>query len=234
MVAAAPANSALTLTAAQIAWFAQQAGFTGNAVATATAIALAESGGKTAVVSPANSNGSHDYGLWQINDNAHPDLLTADAQWWVAGFNAQMAFKIYTGSGNTFNAWSTFKNGAYLVHMPAAQLAATNPESSGTVQAGPNTTYSELAGPLGGIAEGAKALGSFAFKMMAWGASPANWSRVAFVAIGGGLVIGALMITARPAVMGAAAPVLNAAATVAPGGGAIKKAASVAAKGAKK
>lgn len=238
MARTAPANATDKLSAAQIAWYAQQAGFSGPDLATAVAVALSESGGRINATHT-NSGGSTDYGLWQINDKAHPDLITADAQWWVAGFNAQMAFKVYQKAGNSFSPWSVFKSGAYLAHLPAAKIAAGNPQSSGLVQAGPDTVttnnpISDLLSPLVGLANAAKTIAGSVFKATAWSANPHNWVRVAFIGIGGVLVVSSLAVIAKPYVMGAAAPIVGAAADIAPGGGAIKKVAKVAAsKGAK-
>lgn len=232
MAREAPANATDKLSAAQIAWYAQQAGFTGSAVTTATAVALAESGGRINARGGPNSNGSYDYGLWQINEKAHPDLITGDAQWWVAGYNAQWAFKIYQAAGNSFRPWSTFTSGAYLAHMGAAALGAANPQSSGLVEAGPNTVIEH--NPISDLVAPFKAIAGAVFKTAAWVGNPHNWGRVAFIGVGGALVIGSLGIMAKPYVMGAAAPLVNAATNAVPGGGAIKSAVKSAAKGAKK
>lgn len=232
MAREAPANATDKLSAAQIAWYAQQAGFTGKDVTTAVAVALAESGGRINAKGGPNSNGSYDYGLWQINEKAHPDLITADAQWWVAGFNAQMAFKVYSAAGNSFRPWSTFTSGAYLTHVPEAMLGAANPQSSGLVEAGPNTVIEH--NPISDLVAPFKAIAGAVFKTSVWVANPKNWGRVAFIGIGGALVVGSLALVAKPYVMGAAAPIVNAATNVVPGGGAIKSVAKAAAKGAKK
>jgi hypothetical protein len=231
MAREAPANATDQLSAAQIAWYAQQAGFGGGDVARAVAVALAESGGRINAKGGPNKDGSYDYGLWQINEKAHPDLITADAQWWVAGFNAQMAFKVYSAAGNTFRPWSTFTSGAYLPHMGAALLGAGNPDSSGLVQAGDNTVIEH--NPISDLVAPFKSIAGAVFKTSVWVANPHNWGRAAFIAVGGALVIGSLAIMAKPYIMGAAAPIVNAAADVVPGGGAVKKAAKAAAKGTK-
>jgi len=232
MAREAPANATDRLSAAQIAWYAQQAGFSGGNVAVAVAVALAESGGRINAKGGPNSNGSYDYGLWQINEKAHPDLITGDAQWWVAGYNAQMAFKIYQASGGKFTAWSTYKSGAYLTHMGEALLGAASPDSSGVVEAGPETVIEH--NPIADLVAPFKSIAGAVFKMSTWMANPHNWARVVFIGAGGALVIGSLAIMAKPYVMGAAAPIVNAATDMAPGGGAIKKVAKAAAKGATK
>lgn len=115
-----------TLTAQQIAGAAQQAGFTGNDLVIAVAVAFAESGGNTEAVNH-NANGSTDYGLWQIN-TVHGSLLNQGDKFNPID-NARMAFTVFKGSG--WRAWTTYNTGAYLPFMPRAQLAAGNPTSPG-------------------------------------------------------------------------------------------------------
>jgi cell wall-associated NlpC family hydrolase len=105
-----------TLTAAQIAQLVKQAGFPQEVHVTMVAIALAESGGRVEVISPFNSNGSKDYGLFQIN-SVHGYSgrdLTADA-----AFNTRCAKAIYDRQG--LRAWSVYNNGKYQAHMNAAR-----------------------------------------------------------------------------------------------------------------
>lgn len=215
----APANAEQTLTAAQIAYYAKQAGFQGNDLTTAIAVALAESSGRLTATNT-NSNGSTDYGLWQINDKAHPDLITADAQWWSPPINAQMAFKVYSDAGNKFTPWSVFKSGAYVTHLGVALVGAMNPDEQGVVQAGDNTVITH--NPLEDMVAPFKAIAGAVFKTAAWTSNPKNWGRVLFIGAGGALVIGSLAIMAKPYIMGAAAPIVDAATGAVPGGNAIK------------
>jgi hypothetical protein len=89
----------------------------GNAAAvtdfldTAIAVALAESGGRTDAVSA-----THDYGLFQINKSAHPDLFS-DHQWDDPRANIDMARLVWERAGKSFNPWTTYKNGAYKSHL---------------------------------------------------------------------------------------------------------------------
>jgi len=98
---------------------ARAAGFTGRDLTIAVAIAGAESGYKRDAVSPANSNGSRDYGLWQINSVHIP---TAH-QWSDVGVNAQLAYRVYADAGKSFRPWTTYKSGAYLLFVPTATAA---------------------------------------------------------------------------------------------------------------
>lgn len=99
----------------QIAQIAHAAGWADNEVPTAVAVALAESGGNSDAVS---STG--DYGLWQINQAAHPGMATLDPY-----DNGRNAYKIWQQAGNKWTSWTAYKNGTYLVYMGRG-LAAAN------------------------------------------------------------------------------------------------------------
>lgn len=63
-----------------------------------------------------NSDGSVDYGLFQVN-STHADLVGGNLESLrVPAVNIATAYKIYAGSNN-WSPWSTFKNGAYLAHL---------------------------------------------------------------------------------------------------------------------
>lgn len=100
----------------QIAQYARQAGFTGNNLAIAVAIAMAESSGDT-LATNVNTNGTVDYGLWQIN-SVHsryiPSRLLNEPL-----YNAQAAYNI-SGQGRSFTPWTTYNTGAYLKYMTPA------------------------------------------------------------------------------------------------------------------
>lgn len=97
-----------TLTAAQVAALVKQAGFPQSDHVIMVAIARAESGFRTDAVNTANSNGSVDRGLFQINSIHRYDAnrLVSDAT-----YNTECAKRIYDGSG--IRAWSTYNNGAW-------------------------------------------------------------------------------------------------------------------------
>lgn len=117
-------GSSVKLTAPQIAALAASAGFSGEDVATATAIALAESGGNPNAYNPETAagtpQGQGSYGLWQIYLKAHPEFQGVDLT--DPQLNAFAAFQVFSASG--FRAWSTFKNNAYSAHLADAQQAA--------------------------------------------------------------------------------------------------------------
>lgn len=123
----------------------------------AIAICLAESGGKVDAVGGPNSNGTHDYGLWQINEIHKPSpevKLHAAPNW-------QTAYQIASG-GTNWKPWSTYNNGRYVQHMGAAaaawqtakpingheadQAAGIDPNEEGTENKG--ETITTLSGPL--------------------------------------------------------------------------------------
>lgn len=107
------------LTDSQIAGYAKGAGFPPGEIATAVAVALAESSGRTDATNR-NSNGSRDYGLWQIN-SVHSALLASGDKFNPAD-NARMAYQVWKSSG--WRAWSTYKSGRYRAYLPRGTTAS--------------------------------------------------------------------------------------------------------------
>jgi lysozyme-like protein len=98
----------------ELAQLAKEAGFSGDAIRWAVAIAEAESGGNPSAYNPEIAAGtvknSGSRGLWQIYGQAHPEYnssLTFDPV-----VNAKAAFAIYRQAGNKFTPWSTYNNGS--------------------------------------------------------------------------------------------------------------------------
>lgn len=166
------------LSANQIAGYAVKAGVTGNNVAIATAIALAESSGNTDATNN-NRNGSTDYGLWQIN-SVHSDLL-AGHNWRDPADNAAMMFTISNG-GTNWRPWSTFTSGKYRAFM--AQAAAATPDTS--VTGGVVTTASNASNPFTALQNLAQAI-----------SDPRNWVRFGMVIAGGFCILTAVHMS-RP------------------------------------
>lgn len=109
-----------TLTPAQIGFYARQVGFSGRSLVIAIAIALAESGGTVGAINTANSNGTTDRGLWQINSvhsQYNASRLLTDPT-----YNAQAAWQISSGGTNWF-PWATYTNGRYQRFLNDAQQA---------------------------------------------------------------------------------------------------------------
>jgi peptidoglycan hydrolase CwlO-like protein len=104
----------------QIALVAQKAGFSGESLVIAVAVAMAESS------SDANAIGRlKTYGLWQIYSHAHPDMINPSnpdaSRWFDPYVNAKFAYKIAKG-GATWRPWSVYTSGAYLSRMAKARV----------------------------------------------------------------------------------------------------------------
>ncbi|WP_327003018.1 transglycosylase SLT domain-containing protein [Dactylosporangium sp. NBC_01737] len=142
------------------------AGFRGNSLVTAVAIAMAESSCNPSAVgsNPAGTgcpNGSLDRGLWQINNCWHPEVNDTCA--YNAQCNANAAYTI-SYSGTYWQPWSTYNNGAYAGYLSAAQAAVDRlgggtPTVTGTILASPSLTIRSGPGtgygPVGSAAYGA-------------------------------------------------------------------------------
>jgi len=107
------------LTPQQISQVAQNAGFRDEDLVTAVAVALAESSGNPGAVGDQSITPGGSVGLWQINLKWHPEYTAESLK--DPQVNANAAFAIYSAAGDSFTPWSTFKTGAYLAHMSAAQ-----------------------------------------------------------------------------------------------------------------
>jgi hypothetical protein len=107
---------------------ARRAGFSGQALVTALAIADAESG-----FNPAAQNlkyPDHSIGLWQINQLAHRGRYGSDSALMNPLANARAAYAI-SGGGRNWGAWSTYSSGAYKGYLSVAQQLARSVTSSG-------------------------------------------------------------------------------------------------------
>lgn len=111
-----------------IAHAALAGGFPRDKAAMAVAVALAESDGN-ATATNKNTNGTTDYGLWQINSIHKADLASGD--WRDPAANARMAYAVYRRAGNSFSPWYAWRNGRHLAKMSRAQLAVINADASG-------------------------------------------------------------------------------------------------------
>lgn len=102
-----------------IAIYAIAAGFAGDDVAIAVAVALAESGGNPYAVN-VNVNHSVDHGVWQINDINADALHLGD--WRDPATNARMARIVWKRQG--WQGWATYNSGAYEQFMGRGKTAA--------------------------------------------------------------------------------------------------------------
>lgn len=132
-MATTPGGKGEKLTAEKIAAHAFAAGFRGEALVNAVAIALAESGGWTGAHNP---KGEDSRGLWQINvapnvrANKWGDLSDP-------AVNARAAFEV-SGGGKNFNPWTTYagsteagRNSPHTTHLAAARRGAAAAEGPG-------------------------------------------------------------------------------------------------------
>lgn len=125
------------------------AGWTGENLKIAIAVALAESGGKVRAVGGPNTKGkaagSYDHGLWQINDFYHDfdKNLIYDAL-----YNAKLAYSIWIGAGGNTAAWTsqwaTFRAGLHKTWLDEAAAAI---ETSTSVGLSPAVTGKAAPGP---------------------------------------------------------------------------------------
>lgn len=119
------------LSPAQIFQVARGSGFPWSTAIEMTAIALRESGGCPTAHNP--GPGEDSYGLWQINVQGNPGILSAlglsdPAQLYDPATNAAAAFLMWGGNDANLNtAWYINKPGyseAYQAQLPIAQQAA--------------------------------------------------------------------------------------------------------------
>jgi hypothetical protein len=136
-----------TLTAAEIRQYASAAGFSGNDLDIAVAVAFAESGGN-----PRSHNATppdDSYGLWQINmlGKLGPDRrkrfgLSSNAQLFDPAINAKAARIIFQGSG--WRAWTTYTRGTYKKFLSGGSGGSgggePDPSSPNPVPAASGTT----------------------------------------------------------------------------------------------
>jgi len=211
-----------TLSASQIAGYAQGAGFSGNSLTTAVAVALAESSGNTQARKLTTLEDSR--GLWQINTYAHADWASKDL--YDPAVNAAAAWEV-SGHGSNFGPWSMFTNGTYQTFMADALRAAGNPSTGGAIVPASNSAVAisaadfTLNGPdtlkfllnpwdslQNAVVNGMKLWAEFFrlnLKGAVWISKGENWLRIAYVVGGVVLTIAGLVLVAKPLVTNVAA-----------------------------
>lgn len=182
------------LTAAEIAQVARGAGFgkDESTLATAVAVALAESSGRTNAVSPTGCC----HGLWQINVNVHPYTKT---QMQDPVQNAAAAWKISNG-GTNWKPWSAYTNGSYLLHLTNARRESRAPTSNdGTTpqQSGGDVLIDELSGAVDSIEGITYPIAA----TKAWLSDRNNIFRIVKVLAGGAIAILGLKLIVKQPVM---------------------------------
>lgn len=134
-----------TATPGQMAGALRAAGFTGSDIVTGVMVGLAESSGRTDATNR-NTNGSTDYGVWQIN-SIHRDAL-AMGNWADLGTNAKMAKLVFDQAGHRWTPWVTFNTGSYRKFAAQGMAGAGSPS---TLPNTPTTQNVDAAGALSGI-----------------------------------------------------------------------------------
>ena len=208
-----------TISDAQIAAYAKQAGWTGDDVITAVAVALAESSGRTDVV---NFLGC--VGLWQVyqsvHKKAHPLWTTA----WLKNpaNNAQAAHTIWREAGNSWRPWTTHTSGSYKRFLGRARAAAGSSGAAATIPGG-----GALDGPVRAATD-VWALSIKAQMLLIKLRDPLFWRSLTFIIVGVILIIMALVaMSASPGRIKLAKTVLE---TVTPQGRAVGAIGAVAGK----
>ena len=120
-------KSRTTVSDQQIAQSAYNAGFRGQSLVTAIAVAIGESHGNTTALA---DKGEFSVGLWQINVHGYlgDRLKKLGFSSWTDLYdpdkNARAAYMVSNG-GKKFGAWSIYKHNAHLKYMDRATAAAT-------------------------------------------------------------------------------------------------------------
>lgn len=123
-----------TLNAVHVAQVAAAAGFTGQDLTIAVAVAYAESSHRPHLTNQnTDKHRSVDYGLWQINAYWHPDEMKM-GDWGSPWTNARMAHSIWSqpGKHGRWNSWVTYKRGLHTKHMGTAAAAVAQLTELGT------------------------------------------------------------------------------------------------------
>lgn len=120
------------MTISEIKTVAENAGFTGDDLVTAVAVALAESGGNPQAHGDTSlGSGTGSFGLWQIYSDAHPEYGPDFTALYDPQTNADAAYAIYSAAGGKFTPWTTFKTGSYQGFLDSVIVTLTqNPGTS--------------------------------------------------------------------------------------------------------
>lgn len=116
------------LSVGQLKALALAAGFNDRDASIMAAIAMAESGGRSAEHNNNAATGDNSYGLWQVNmlGRMGPERrrnfgIGSNEALFDPAVNASAARKVFESQG--FGAWSVFKSGAYRQFLPGAMRA---------------------------------------------------------------------------------------------------------------
>lgn len=129
------------------------AGFQGDALRTAYAVAMAESGGRATAFNGNRDTGDESYGLFQINmlGDLGPDRLKryglpSREALYDPQRNARIAYQM-SGGGQNWQPWSAYKNGSYRQYLGGDQSAAVQaPAPSATSPAATSSSPAASSG----------------------------------------------------------------------------------------
>lgn len=178
-------------------------------LAIAVAIAMAESGGNETKVSPINSDGSYDVGLWQINSIHRRDHPTWTTEWLKNPENNAAAMATISSNGLNWRPWTVYKTGRYKDYLAQARKAvASRPTGAGIVEDSPSileqipgiSSATSTFEALKDIATATLSVSQAVGKAGIWIASPNNWIRI--IQVVGGIALGlvAVSIVTKPVV----------------------------------
>lgn len=132
----------------------QQAGFSGQSLNMAYAIAMAESGGNAQAFNGNTGTGDQSYGLFQINmlggmgpERRQQYGLSSNDDLYDAVKNAEVAYKMSKG-GTDWSPWSTYKRGDYKKYLGQSGASVTGGDAGGDKAGAPATadfTHSSIA-----------------------------------------------------------------------------------------
>lgn len=187
-----------TLTAGQIAAYAQSAGLSPDRAKVAAAIAMAESGGRTDARNPVPPDNS--YGLWQINmlgamgpDRRRKLGISSNEQLFDPAVNAR-AMAMISNKGANFRPWTTYTSGAYKKHLNGAS-ADPAVDLPGFDWGEPFLPTPDALDGIGDALSGITAMAELTVGAALWLGNPHNWVRILQV------TTGALMVGVGLAVM---------------------------------
>lgn len=124
------ANSSAPLSGYEVARVGLYAGFTGNTLVTAVAVAKAESGWREDARYLTSQEDSR--GLWQINWYAHSQFN--GSRLYERIYNGQAAYTVWRDAGRSWRPWTTYTRGTFNKYMEEAYrdvLALKNSGYSG-------------------------------------------------------------------------------------------------------
>lgn len=126
----------------------KQAGFKGDGLKMAYAIAMAESGGNAKAHNGNAGTGDNSYGLFQINmlGGMGPERrarygLSSNSALFDPLTNAKVAFKMSNG-GKNWGPWSTYGNGAYKKYYGGSSASVKNSGGSSSASGGGGSSMS--------------------------------------------------------------------------------------------